>query len=224
MDERAAVVLDDVALVRLGIATVLRDLGLDVVLETYSPREALAFAAVQPFALAVVGSETASMPAPNGDGGRAGVVERLKALAEPPAVVALVGPGRDDDAVAFVRAGADALLPARVPPDELARAVTGALAGSATVAASLQWALHGAFAPAAGAPRPPGLLPADALSAREQEVVALLAEGRTNREIAETLSVSLATVKTHLVRIYAKLGVRNRAGALHAAVGRGLLR
>jgi len=61
------------------------------------------------------------------------------------------------------------------------------------------------------------------LSAREREVLALLAEGRSNREIASALSVTLATVKSHLVRIYAKLEAKNRNEALGKAVSLGLL-
>jgi ATP/maltotriose-dependent transcriptional regulator MalT len=61
------------------------------------------------------------------------------------------------------------------------------------------------------------------LSAREREVLVLLAEGRTNREIAASLSVTLATVKSHLVRIYAKLEASNRNECLGRAVSLGLL-
>ena len=62
---------------------------------------------------------------------------------------------------------------------------------------------------------------ADVLTAREREVLVLLAEGRTNREIAAALSVTLATVKSHLVRIYAKLEASNRNEALGRAVALG---
>ncbi len=58
---------------------------------------------------------------------------------------------------------------------------------------------------------------ADVLSSREREVLVLLAEGRTNREIAAELSVTLATVKSHLVRVYAKLEATNRNEAVGAA-------
>jgi DNA-binding CsgD family transcriptional regulator len=61
------------------------------------------------------------------------------------------------------------------------------------------------------------------LSDREVEVVRLLAEGRSNREIASGLFLSEATVKTHLVRIYRKLGSTNRAGAITEALRRGLV-
>jgi DNA-binding NarL/FixJ family response regulator len=61
------------------------------------------------------------------------------------------------------------------------------------------------------------------LTQRETEVVRLMADGHSNRAIAETLFLSEATVKTHLVRIYRKLGVDNRAAAVSESVRRGLL-
>jgi len=63
----------------------------------------------------------------------------------------------------------------------------------------------------------------EVLSSREREVLVLLAEGRTNREIAAALSVTLATVKSHLVKIYAKLEASNRNEALGRGVALGLL-
>ena len=64
---------------------------------------------------------------------------------------------------------------------------------------------------------------ASTLTAREREVLVLLAAGHSNREIASSLYVSLPTVKTHLAHIYAKLGAKNRNEALGRAVARGLL-
>jgi len=61
------------------------------------------------------------------------------------------------------------------------------------------------------------------LSSREAEVLTLVARGRSNREIAKTLFVSEATVKTHLGHVYEKLGVRDRAAAVATAYDRGLL-
>jgi DNA-binding NarL/FixJ family response regulator len=65
--------------------------------------------------------------------------------------------------------------------------------------------------------------PQDALSERELEVLALIAQGLTNREAAARLFISEATVKTHLVHIYAKLDVNDRAAAVATAFERGLL-
>jgi DNA-binding NarL/FixJ family response regulator len=61
------------------------------------------------------------------------------------------------------------------------------------------------------------------LSEREIEVVRLVAHGHTNRTIASTLHLAEATIKTHLVRIYRKLGTENRASTVSEAVRRGLL-
>ncbi len=61
------------------------------------------------------------------------------------------------------------------------------------------------------------------LTLREREVLAFLAAGRTNREIAGALSVSIATVKSHLVHIYDKLGAANRNEAIGRAVAAGIL-
>ena len=63
----------------------------------------------------------------------------------------------------------------------------------------------------------------DLLTYREREVLALIAGGASNREIAANLSVTVATVKSHLVHVYAKLEARNRQEALSRAVGLGLL-
>lgn len=65
--------------------------------------------------------------------------------------------------------------------------------------------------------------PPDTLSAREREVLRLVAEGATNREAAKQLFISEATVKTHLLHTYAKLDVRDRASAVAAGYQRGLL-
>jgi ATP/maltotriose-dependent transcriptional regulator MalT len=64
----------------------------------------------------------------------------------------------------------------------------------------------------------------DDLSKRELEVLALIAKGATNREAAAKLFISEATVKTHLLHLYAKLGVSDRASAVATAFARGLLR
>lgn len=65
--------------------------------------------------------------------------------------------------------------------------------------------------------------PAESLSAREREVLALVARGTSNREIARVLFISEATVKTHLTHLYNKLGVKDRAAAVARAYDRGIL-
>ncbi|MGW0656580.1 response regulator transcription factor, partial [Streptomyces umbrinus] len=98
------------------------------------------------------------------------------------------------------------------PPEELFRAVRAAAAGGM------------GLAPEATAHLVGGTMGTDpVLSERELEVIALLARGHSNRAIATALHLAEATVKTHLVRIYRKLGTENRAGTVSEAVRRGLL-
>ena len=103
--------------------------------------------------------------------------------------------------------------------DELAAVFASVLKGEPYIVPALQPALVGAVKL-----RPLDERTTELLSTREREVLACLAHGRSNREIAEALSVTLATVKSHLVHIYAKLGATNRNECLGRAVSLGLLR
>ncbi len=108
---------------------------------------------------------------------------------------------------------------ARATPDELGAIVRRRAQGRSDVVPGLHGALAGAVRSRRVADREP-TSPQRRVSAR---CSSFLAEGRTNREIAAALSVTLATVKSHLVRIYAKLGAANRNEALGRAVALGLL-
>jgi ATP/maltotriose-dependent transcriptional regulator MalT len=74
-----------------------------------------------------------------------------------------------------------------------------------------------------GSLRTPAAAPAETLTDRELEILRLVADGSTNREAAKRLFISEATVKTHLLHVYGKLGVRDRASAVAEAYKRGLL-
>jgi DNA-binding NarL/FixJ family response regulator len=206
-----AVVIDEMALVRAGISAVLHDRGIDVAAQTRSGREALGVLAGERADVVVVG-----LPA---DLQLEDVVRRVVRLRPHPAIVALL-PVAQDHVVGYLLAlGAGAVILRTSDPDELGAAIDAAIKGMQHVAP----ALHGALA---GSIRLPPLdeRTEDVLTAREREVLVLLAEGRSNREIANDLSVTLATVKSHLVRIYAKLEATNRNQALGRAVSLGLLR
>ena len=97
--------------------------------------------------------------------------------------------------------------------DELLRAVRSAAAGEAVLSPTVASRLLDQV-------RQPAK---ETLSQRELEVLQLVSSGATNREVAERLFISEATVKTHLLHIYAKLGVNDRAAAVGAAFERGLL-
>ncbi|MFD0072317.1 response regulator [Streptomyces sp. NPDC127166] len=121
----------------------------------------------------------------------------------------------DTDTLPAIEAGATGYLLKDAPREELFAAVRAAASGrtvlSPTVASRLVTAVR---APAA----------ADtALSAREGEILALVAKGTANRAIAAELFISEATVKTHLTHIYAKLGVKDRAAAVATGYDRGIL-
>ena len=98
------------------------------------------------------------------------------------------------------------------------RVVLGTAAGFPTVVGRPSLTVVPDPAPAAPAPRSP----LDRLSAREREVLGLLAEGLSNGEIARRLFVGEATVKTHVARVLAKLGVRDRVQAVVLAFSEGL--
>lgn len=119
----------------------------------------------------------------------------------------------DSDVLPAIEAGATGYLLKDAPKDELIRAVRAAYRGEAVLSPSVAGRLMGQV-------RQPAT---DALSQREREVLKLIANGATNREAASQLFVSEATIKTHLLHIYEKLGVRDRAAAVGEAYRRGLL-
>ena len=130
----------------------------------------------------------------------------------------------DEHVYEALRAGASGFLLKDVPADQLAHAIRVAAAGEALLAPSVTRRLIAAFTRQAPsehpAVRPAGL--AD-LTAREVEVLALLAEGLSNAEIAGRLFVGEATVKTHVARILTKLAVRDRVQAVIVAFRAGLV-
>lgn len=205
-----AVVADEMALVRAGIAGVLEARGVDVVAQTRSGRELVSVVTTDRPDIVVVGAP-ADLPV-------ADVVERLAKLKPVPTTLVLLPPAHDHEVRYLLALGARGIGLRSVEPDELGSAIDAVRKGTQYVAPGLHAALAGAVKLPPLADRQ-----AELLSAREREVLVLLAEGRTNREIAGALSVTLATVKSHLVRIYAKLEASNRNEALGRAVALGIL-
>ncbi|WP_306206507.1 response regulator [Actinoplanes sp. RD1] len=119
----------------------------------------------------------------------------------------------DSDVLPAIRAGATGYLLKDTPRAELFRAVTAAHRGESVLSPAVAGRLMGEL-------RAPAKEP---LSQRELEVLRLIARGCSNREAARQLFISEATVKTHLLHAYAKLGVRDRAAAVAAAYERSLL-
>ena len=205
-----AVVVDELALVRLGLVAVLRSVEAEVVAEAPGGREAAELLLLHGPGLVVIGSP-ADMPVVE-------AVRRVRAGSDTVKIVALLGAGQVAAVAAVVAAGADGVALRGAAADDLVVAVAEVIAGRRYIATTLSAGLVGQLEPV-----PAQAADDDLLTYREREVLALLAGGSTNREIAATLSVTIATVKSHLVHVYAKLEVRNRQEALSRAVGLGLL-
>jgi DNA-binding NarL/FixJ family response regulator/two-component sensor histidine kinase len=149
---------------------------------------------------------------------RMGGVEAIRKLRETAPdirVLVLTTFDSDTDVLPAVEAGATGYLLKDAPRDELLRAVHAAYLGQAVLAPSVAQKLLGRV-------RTP-TVPVEQLTERELKVLTLVASGTTNREAAKQLFISEATVKTHLLHTYAKLGVRDRAAAVAEAYKRGLL-
>ncbi|MFI0421473.1 response regulator [Spongiactinospora sp. 9N601] len=139
-------------------------------------------------------------------------IKELARLGIAARVLVLTTYDTDRDVLPAIEAGATGYLLKDTGRDELAQAVRTAARGEAVLSPSVATRLLGQVR-----------APADPLSARELEVLRLIAEGATNREAAARLFISEATVKSHVLHIYAKLGVNDRAAAVATAFRRGLL-
>jgi DNA-binding NarL/FixJ family response regulator len=143
-------------------------------------------------------------------------VSAIKLLAErgvSARVLVLTTFDTDTDVVPAIEAGATGYLLKDSPPDELLRGVRAAARGEAVLSPSVATRLLGQV-------RQPAREP---LSQRELDILGLIARGCSNREAASRLFISEATVKTHVLHIYAKLGVNDRAAAVAVGFERGLL-
>jgi DNA-binding NarL/FixJ family response regulator len=140
-------------------------------------------------------------------------IGRLRESAPRVRVLVLTTYDTDSDVIAAIEAGATGYLLKDAPREDLVRAVHSAYAGESALSPAVARRLMAQV-------RKPAVA---ALSDRELQVLGLIARGSTNRETARALFISEATVKTHLLHIYDKLEVRDRASAVAAAFERGLL-
>ncbi|MCA0143954.1 response regulator transcription factor [Blastococcus sp. LR1] len=198
------VVADDQEIVRTGLRMILdAQPGIEVVGEAADGEEAVQLARrLRPDVCLL------DIRMPGTDGLEA--TRRLAGpdAAEPIAVVVITTFDLDEYVYAALRAGARGFLLKDAGPDLLAQAVHAAARGDALIAPSVTARLLDTFA--GTAPSPPAAQPVVPLTDREEEVLAAVARGRSNDEIARELHVTLSTVKTHVGSLMAKLGVRNR--------------
>jgi DNA-binding NarL/FixJ family response regulator len=200
-------IVDDHPVVRDGLRGMLAgDPDLDVVGDASDGAEALALVdSLRPDVILM----DLRMP-------RLGGAAAIRALAEHGSdarVLVLTTYDTDRDVVPALEAGATGYLLKDAPRDELVRAIRAAARGETVLAPSVATRLVTQLRSTEQ----------EALSDRELEVLKLIAQGETNRGAAARLFISEATVKTHLVHIYAKLEVNDRAAAVATAFERGLL-
>jgi DNA-binding NarL/FixJ family response regulator len=207
-------VADDQALVREGLMTLLATA-----------------ADIEPIAAAADGEEAVALCArlrpdvvlmdlrmPKLDGVEA--TRRIRAAQPETEIVVLTTHADEDSILDALRAGARGYLTKDAGIAEISRAVHAAADGQALLDPLVHSRLLAA-ASAGARPAPPANLP-DELTPREAEVLSLIARGLSNGEIAAALIVSEATVKTHVNHVFAKIGARDRAQAVHYAYTHGL--
>ncbi len=200
----SVVVADVVPLVRLGLASVLRGEGHAVVAEVATAREVAKAVVEHGPDLVIVGAVN--------DLAIDDTARQVREASGGTRLVALLGRAPRDTLADLLAVAVDGLVARTVEPPDLLRAVERVLAGERYIDPAL-----------VSGDTPDESFEPLALTAREREVLGLLAAGSSNREIAAALFVSLPTVKTHLAHIYDKLDARNRNEALGRAMTLGLL-
>ncbi|MFZ3567657.1 response regulator [Streptomyces sp. BH097] len=209
------VVVDDQTVVREGIVMLLGLLpGIEVVGSGGDGDEAVALVAeLSPDVVLM------DLRMPRCDGAEA--TRRIRQEYPGTQVIILTTYADDESLFPALRAGARGYLTKDAGGDEIVRAVEDVLSGDAGLSPKIQRRLLERLSqPEAAVPDP--VEPPDGLTAREAEVLVLIAEGLTNQEIAKSLHVSTATVKTHINNLFAKAGLKDRAQAVRYAYQHGL--
>jgi DNA-binding NarL/FixJ family response regulator len=208
--------VDDHTLFRKGIANLLRpDLGFEVVGEASNGQEGLEKAReLMPDVILM------DISMPNGDGLEA--TRRIKQVIPYVRIVILTVSDEDQKLFEAIRSGAQGYLLKRIEPKALFDTIRGAIQGEAPISRTMATKLLAEFARQSGRttrPEPPHA----ALTERENEVLGLIALGRTNKEIAVALAIAENTVKNHLKNILEKLHLENRVQAATYALREGLV-
>jgi DNA-binding NarL/FixJ family response regulator len=199
-------IADDHPIVRDGLRGIFTGRGFEVVGEAANGAEAVTLAErLRPDVVLM------DLRMPGTDGVAA--ITELARRGNPARVLVLTTYDTDSDVLPAIEAGATGYLLKDAPREDLFRAVEAAARGEAVLSPAVASRLMGRM-------RAPVREP---LSQRELEVLTLVARGSTNKEAAKKLFISEATVKTHLIHVYAKLGVKDRAAAVAVAFERGLL-
>ena len=208
MEPIRILIADDHPIVRAGLQDVLSSQpDFEVIAEAKNGAEAVALAdRLKPHVVLT------DLSMPEMDGVTA--IARIKAEHQDIHILVLTTYDSDSDVLPAIEAGAIGYLLKDSPREELFEAIRAAAQGkpllTSSIAARLMERMRG---PAV-----------EALSSREIDVLKLVAKGASNREIADRLYITEATVKSHLIRIYSKLGVADRTAAVTKALEQGILR
>lgn len=197
--------VEDHALVRSAVRQALTCRDVEVVAEAATAEEALAVAPVQRPDVILLDIDLPGMSGLQ-------LVHELAPRVPQTKIVMLTVSGSDRDLVSAIRAGAVGYLTKDLSTDALRRAVLGVSVGELAMTRRMAGRLVRQLV-ASGRRTSPGDGELERLSSRELEVLRLLAEGLTDREIAQALTISTRTVETHVGSVLRKLGVRNRAEA-----------
>lgn len=208
------VIADDHQLFREGLRATLEQSGVVVVGEAGSEAELPRLAGTLQPSVVVLGL---NMP----DASPAKTIERILAANPTVQIVVVSAVADGQDAIEALEAGACAHLGKDMAPQELAGGIMQAATGSAVLSAAAMQALM-SHVRAGGQPDQQTLEALHSLTARELEVLRLIAEGADNTEIGRLLSISPHTVKHYVTNILEKLGVRSRLEAAVQAVRAGL--
>jgi DNA-binding NarL/FixJ family response regulator len=212
------ILVDDQELVRTGFRMVLdAQPDMTVVGEAADGLEAIQAARAHQADVMIM---DARMPRLDG----VAATRQIRQAGDLPRVLMLTTFDLDEYAFAALKAGASGFLLKDVPPDELLFAIRAVHSGDAVVAPSTTRRLIDRFAPMLPADAAAGTPDLGELTERERQVLILVAQGLSNAELAKQLFVSEATVKTHVGRILAKLGLRDRVQAVVYAYENGLVR
>ncbi len=208
-------VVDDQALVREGLMTLLQiAAGIEPVAAAADGEEAVVLASRHRPHVVLM-----DLRMPRLDGVEA--TRRIRAAQPETEIVVLTTHADDDSILSALQAGARGYLTKDAGIAEISRAIQAAAAHQALLDPAVHSRLLAAATAASTPPAPAAELP-DELTPREAEVLGLIARGMSNAEIAAALVVSEATVKSHINHLFAKIGARNRAQAVHYAYTHGL--
>lgn len=207
---------DDHAVVRAGFKVILEsEPDIEVVGEAADGREAVRLAALEAPDVMLMDVQ---MPGVSGLDATRQIAERSPDVR----VLILTTFERDDYVFAALRNGAVGFLLKNAPPEDLIEAVRTVAAGDSLLAPSVTRRIIEEFVRRGGSPTPSPEF--ETLTDREREVLVKVGRGLSNREIAETLFVGEATVKSHVSAILTKLGLRDRVQAVVFAYEAGLIR